>query len=64
LFRTGRTPGIPMHTWHVCEFGPWPNLVEHPQNIFDAVFNCACTSSPITGSYCITGIPPVIYIET
>src|SRR3990172_1150909 len=51
LFRTGRTPGMPMHTWQVWEFGSEPNFVEQPQNILVSVSIWACTSSPMTASY-------------
>ena len=43
LFKTGRTPGMPMHMGHVCVFGSEPNLVEHPQKIFVSVSICAWT---------------------
>src|SRR3990172_962763 len=48
--RTGSTPGNPRHTGQTWEFGGRPNAVLHPQNIFDAVRSCACTSRPMTDS--------------
>jgi hypothetical protein len=47
---TGSTPGMPWHTGQVCAFGGAPNFVVQPQNIFDFVESCACTSSPMTTS--------------
>src|SRR3989338_6127222 len=48
---TGSTPGKPRHTGQTCVFGGAPKTAEQPQNSFDAVANCTCTSNPITGSY-------------
>ena len=39
LFNTGKEPGIPVHTGHVCEFGAPPNSVEQEQKIFVLVAN-------------------------
>src|SRR5262249_60591369 len=50
-FNTGSAPGIPRHTGQTLVFGGAPNPVGHPQKIFVAVANWACTSSPITASY-------------
>jgi hypothetical protein len=41
LFRTGKTPGMPRHTWQVLVFGGAPNVVEQPQKILLFVFNWA-----------------------
>jgi hypothetical protein len=41
---------MPWHTGQVCAFGGAPNFVVQPQNIFDFVESCACTSSPMTTS--------------
>jgi hypothetical protein len=35
---------------HVWLLGAAPNVVGHPQNIFELVASCACTSSPMTVS--------------
>jgi hypothetical protein len=32
---------MPMHTGQVCEFGPAPKAVLHPQKIFESVRICA-----------------------
>ncbi|MNC92476.1 hypothetical protein D3C83_89120 [compost metagenome] len=50
-FTTGSTPGSAMSTAHACVFGPAPNAVEAPENIFDAVDSCACVSRPMTTSH-------------
>ena len=50
-FTVGRLPGSPMHTGHTFVFGPSPNSLAHPQNIFVFVFNSTWTSKPSTGSY-------------
>src|SRR3989339_1244941 len=55
LLRTGSTPGIPRQTGQVWVLGAPPNFVEQPQNIFASVRSWAWTSSPMTGSYSITG---------
>jgi hypothetical protein len=47
---TGSTPGMPWQTGQVWELGRAPNVVGHPQNIFDRVSNWAWTSSPMTTS--------------
>src|SRR5882724_5502051 len=49
--RTGRDPGMPRHTGHVCVLGGAPKRVGHPQKIFVFVLSCAWTSRPITASY-------------
>jgi hypothetical protein len=49
-FRTGSTPGMPRQIWQVFLLGSAPNLVEHPQNIFESVRSWAWTSSPMTVS--------------
>jgi hypothetical protein len=46
-FSTGKTPGRPRQTGHVCELGSALNVVEHPQNILVRVFSWTCTSRPI-----------------
>ena len=43
LFNTGKDPGIPVHTGHVCVFGAPPNAVLHPQKIFVFVANSTWT---------------------
>src|ERR1700690_4051647 len=48
---TGRAPGRPRQTGQIFVFGSAPNLLAQPQNALEAVSNCTCTSSPITGSY-------------
>ncbi len=45
---TGNTPGMPMQTGQVAEFGGRPNFVLQPQNSFVCVSNCTWTSRPIT----------------
>ena len=51
LFSTGSAPGRPRQTGQVFEFGGSPKRVEQPQNALVSVSSCACTSSPMTGSY-------------
>ncbi len=46
--RTGKVPGMPVQTGHVCVLGRPPNSVEQPQNSFESVESWTCTSSPIT----------------
>ena len=46
---TGSEPGSPRHTGHTWVLGSAPNVVEQPQNIFDAVLSSMWTSRPITG---------------
>jgi hypothetical protein len=36
-FITGKLPGVPVHTGHVCVFGGAPNFVLQPQNSFVSV---------------------------
>src|SRR5262249_31786795 len=50
-FITGNTPGMPMHTGQVAEFGGSPNWVLHPQNNLVRVSNWTWTSSPTTMRY-------------
>src|SRR5271157_3192993 len=50
-FSTGNAPGSPRQTGHTFVFGGSPKRVEQEQKIFEAVSNCTCTSSPMTGSY-------------
>jgi hypothetical protein len=47
----GSTPGCPRQMGQILVFGGFPNLAEHPQNIFVSVNSCAWTSNPITASY-------------
>jgi hypothetical protein len=47
---TGSEPGRPRHTGHVWVLGSAPNVVEQPQNIFEAVPSSTWVSRPITGS--------------
>jgi hypothetical protein len=47
---TGSAPGRPRHTGQVWVFGSAPNVVEQPQNIFEAVPSSTCVSSPMSGS--------------
>jgi hypothetical protein len=56
-FNTGKTPGNPMQTGQTFVFGEFPNFVEQLQNIFVSVFNCACTSKPMTASNSIMITP-------
>ena len=59
LFKTGREPGIPVHTGQVWLFGAPPNAVEQPQKIFVLLANSTWTSSPITVSYTLLmTLPP------
>jgi hypothetical protein len=51
LFRTGNVPGCPRQTGQTFVLGGALNSVEHEQKALLFVFSCACTSSPITGSY-------------
>ena len=44
---TGKTPGMPMHTGHVAEFGGSPNLVLQPQKSLVRVNSCTWTSKPM-----------------
>ena len=53
LFSTGREPGIPVQTGHVCVFGAPPNSVLQEQKIFVLVASSTWTSRPITVSYCL-----------
>src|SRR6202030_2648962 len=53
---TGRLPGRPRQTGHVCVFGGSPNDSSQPQNIFVTVASCTWISRPITGS---SGPPPL-----
>jgi len=57
-FITGKVPGKPMHTGHVCVFGSAPNFVLHPQNSLLAVASCTCTSRPM-----IVVTPSVISLQ-
>src|SRR6056297_1096977 len=50
-FRTGSTPGMPVHTGQVFSLGSFPNRVEQEQKILVLVRSWAWTSSPITTSY-------------
>ena len=50
LFKTGSAPGKPKQTSQTLVLGSSPKLVGQLQKIFVFVFNCACTSSPITTS--------------
>ena len=50
-FATGSAPGSPRHTGQVCVLGSAPKVVEHPQNILDAVPSSTWVSRPMTGSY-------------
>src|SRR5205809_5567265 len=56
--RTGSTPGIPWHTGHVWLFGRAPNVVGHPQNIFELVRSWAWTSRPMTTSIVARSVSP------
>jgi len=53
-FITGKAPGSPRQIGQVWEFGSAPNSTGQAQNIFDRVFNCACTSRPIVVRYLIS----------
>src|SRR4051812_25113774 len=49
---TGRAPGRPRQTGHVCVLGGASAYAfEQPQNIFEAVLSWQWTSIPITASY-------------
>ena len=48
LFGKGSAPGNPIQTGQHLEFGFPNDSFEHPQNNFDFVFSCTCTSNPIT----------------
>lgn len=48
---TGSAPGRARHTGQTWVLGSPPNTVEQEQNIFEAVPNSTCVSSPSTGSY-------------
>src|SRR6202163_5132037 len=50
-FTTGKVPGSPRQTGHTLLLGGSPNRFAHPQKILLFVSSCACTSSPMTGSY-------------
>src|SRR5437762_11675267 len=56
-FITGKAPGSPRQIGQVWEFGSAPNSTGQAQNIFDRVFNCACTSRPIVVRYFIPSVP-------
>src|SRR5947209_1372400 len=47
---TGRLPGRPRQTAHVCVLGGSPNDTSQPQNIFVRVLSWTWISSPMTGS--------------
>jgi hypothetical protein len=47
---TGSEPGRPRQTGQVWVLGSAPNVVEQPQNIFEAVPSSTWVSRPITGS--------------
>ena len=49
-FGTGRAPGNPRHTGHVCVFSPAPKPTGQRQNIFVRVLSWTWISSPMTGS--------------
>ena len=51
---TGSAPGSPRQVGQTWLLGGAPNVVEQPQNIFEAVPSSTCTSSPITGSKAAT----------
>jgi hypothetical protein len=51
-FTDRQAPGRPRHTGQTCVFGSAPNVVSHPQNIFEAVPSSTWVSRPMTGSNC------------
>src|SRR5690606_27344879 len=52
-FNTGNVPGNPRSTNDACVLGSAPYVVELPENNFDWVESCTCTSSPMTVSHCM-----------
>ena len=48
---TGNVPGCPNVTTEVFEFGLAPYIFSSLEYALVFVFNCACTSKPITASY-------------
>jgi hypothetical protein len=52
-FMTGKLPGMPMQTGHVCVFGSAPKLVLQRQNNLVSVCNWTWTSSPMIVSYAV-----------
>src|SRR5882672_255077 len=58
LFKTGRTPGWPVQTGQIWELGGEPKSVGQVQKSLDCVFNCTCTSRPITASYFVDTVGP------
>src|SRR5271163_1836073 len=52
---TGRLPGSPRQTGHVCVLGGSPKDSSQPQNILVAVASCTWISRPITGSRSSSG---------
>ena len=49
----GRLPGWPIVTGLMWVLGAAPKVVASAQNSLLVVASCACTSNPITASYCL-----------
>lgn len=55
-FSTGKVPGIDASKYDTAEFKGVPKVVQLPENNFESVAICACTSKPTTLFHFLNGI--------
>src|SRR4051812_15533906 len=59
-FGTGSAPGCARQTGQVRVFSGAPYPSSHRQNILVRVLRCACTSRPMTASYSVIALEPLL----